>query len=151
MWNTVLNFFKNDNFKFEAEEENRNIIIFVSGTGGTWMGLARVFEEDKQFIFYSVVPNRVPKEAKAAVMEFITRANYNLLIGNFEMDPEDGEVRFKTGIDVSGGELTSSLVKNVVYFNLIAMDRYLESLNRVMFGGVPAKTAFGEAIKKLKT
>ena len=150
MWNTVLEFFKNDSFKFEAEEEKRNIIIFVSGTGGTWMGLARVLEEDNQFIFYSVVPNRTPKEAKPAVMEFITRANYSLLIGNFEMDPEDGEVRFKTGIDVSGDELTTALIKNVVYFNLIAMDKYVESLNRVMFGGIPAKAAFEEAVKKLK-
>ena len=150
MWKTVLDFFKGEQFKFEAEEENKNIVIFLSGTGGTWMGLARVLEDDNQFIFYSVVPNRAPKEAKPAVMEFITRANYNLLMGNFEMDPEDGEVRFKTSIDVSGDDLTPALVKNVVYFNLIAMDKYMESLMKVMFGGLPAKAAFKEAVKKLK-
>jgi len=34
------------------------------------------------------------------VNEFLTRANYGLNIGNFEMDFQDGEIRFKTAIDV---------------------------------------------------
>jgi len=148
MWKTVLEFFREEKFKIEVEEENKSIFLFISGVGGTWMGLLKVYEEGGQIVFYSAIPTRVPAENRWAVMEFITRANYNLLVGNFEMDFDDGEVRFKTSIDVSGETLTPGLVKNIVYFNLIAMDRYLESLMTVMYGGKKAKDAFEEAIKK---
>lgn len=143
-------FFQGEGFKFEADEENNVLTFFVSGRDGNWMSLARADGENGQFVFYSVIPNRVPPEARGQVMEFITRANYNLLMGNFEMDVEDGEVRFKTGIDISGDRLTAELVKNVVYFNLIAMDNYLENLMKVMFGGMPARKAYEEAAGKLK-
>lgn len=114
------------------------------------MGLANVNQENNQLIFYSVIPSRVPKESRAPVMEFITRANYNLLIGNFEMDMEDGEVRFKTSVDVSGDSLSIALVKNMIYFNFIAIDRHLESLMKVMYGNMSAKKAFEEAVEKMK-
>ncbi len=65
--------------------------------------------------------------------EYLTRANYGLRIGNFEMDFSDGEVRYKTSIDVKGGNLTPSMVKVIVYANLHTMDRYLPGIMEVIF------------------
>jgi len=45
---------------------------------------------------------------RGAVAEFINRANYGIIIGNFEMDFADGEIRYKTSIDVQGDKLTSA-------------------------------------------
>jgi len=146
----VKKFFEEEKFKYEVDDENRIITLFLSGNTGSWMGLANINEENNQFIFYSVIPSRVPKESRAQVMEFITRANYNLLVGNFEMDLADGEVRFKTSVDVSGDRLSKELVKNIVYFNFITIDRYLKSLMKVMYGNMNAKTAFEEAVEKMR-
>ena len=44
---------------------------------------------------YHIVPVKVPVEKRAAVCEFITRANYGLTLGNFELDMNDGEIRYK--------------------------------------------------------
>src|SRR5438552_11284376 len=52
--------------------------------------------ERQQFLFYSLCPVRVPQQSRAAISEFVTRANSGLIIGNFEMDFADGEVRFRT-------------------------------------------------------
>ncbi|MCD4786092.1 MAG: YbjN domain-containing protein [Candidatus Eremiobacteraeota bacterium] len=146
----VKKFLEEEKFKYEVDDDNQIITLFLSGNTGSWMGLANVNQENNQLIFYSVIPSRVPKESRAPVMEFITRANYNLLIGNFEMDMEDGEVRFKTSIDVSGDNLSIALVKNMIYFNFIAIDRHLESLMKVMYGNMSAKKAFEEAVEKMK-
>lgn len=150
MIETVIKFLEEEKFKYEVDDDNQIITLFLSGNTGSWMGLANINQENNQLIFYSVIPTRVPKESRVPVMEFITRANYNLLIGNFEMDMEDGEVRFKTSVDVSGDSLTTALVKNMVYFNFIAIDRYLESLMKVMYGNMSAKKAFKEAVEKMK-
>ena len=46
-----------------------------------------------------------PEEMRVPMAEFLTRANYGLRIGNFEMDFEDGEVRYKSSVDFEGIEL----------------------------------------------
>lgn len=64
--------------------------------------------------------------------EFLTRANYGMLIGNFEMDFTDGEIRYKTSIDVEGDRLTSPLMQQIVYANVRTMDRYLPGIRKVI-------------------
>ncbi len=76
--------------------------------------------------------------------EFLTRANYGLVIGNFEMDFGDGEVRYKTSIDVEGDRLTSALIKQMVYINVLMMDRYLPGIMKVAFGNADPARAIAE-------
>ena len=77
-------------------------------------------------------------------MNFLTRANYGLLIGNFEMDYNDGEVRYKTSIDVEGDRLSKALVKRLVYDNLAVMDRYLPGVLSVIYGGASPTEAIAQ-------
>ncbi len=49
-----------------------------------------------------------------AVAEFITRANFGIVIGNFEIDFSDGEIRYKTSIDVEGDRPSFALIKRLV-------------------------------------
>ncbi|MGH2410076.1 MAG: YbjN domain-containing protein, partial [Chloroflexota bacterium] len=72
-----------------------------------------------------------PVERRLAMAEFLTRANYGLPIGNFELDFEDGEIRFKTSIDLEEVEPNPLLVKHVIYANVIMMDRYLPGIASV--------------------
>ena len=67
------------------------------------------------------------------VAEFITRVNYGMVIGNFEMDYEDGEMRYKTSIDIEGTELAASMIRQLVYANLVITDRYLPGIMRVIY------------------
>jgi hypothetical protein len=101
-------------------------------------------EETAQFIFYSVCPVNVPENKRLSVAEFITRANYGLLIGNFELDLVDGEVRFKTSIDVKDDRLSSALFQPLVYTNVVMMDRYLPGIMAVIYGGVSPENAIAQ-------
>jgi len=48
------------------------------------------------------------------------------------MDLSDGEVRFKTSIDVDGDRFTSALLKQLVDVNLEMMDKYLPGMLAVI-------------------
>ncbi len=74
-----------------------------------------------------------------AIAEFITRANYGLVIGNFELDFSDGELRYKTAIDVEDDNLSFALIKQMVYANVIIMDKYLPGIMAVIEGKVEVK------------
>jgi len=80
----------------------------------------------------------------AAMAEFLTRANYGLPLGNFELDMNDGEINFKNSIDVNGGDLTQEMVKTMVVFSIECVNRYLPGM-RAVLEGASAKQAL-EAI-----
>jgi hypothetical protein len=64
-----------------------------------------------------------------------------MIIGNFEMDFEDGEIRYKTSIDVEGDSLSSALIKRLVYANVMMMDAYLPGIMSVIYGDVSPEDA----------
>lgn len=108
-------------FAFEGDEER-------------WACYAEAQEQYERVVFYSVAPYNVPVEQRAAVAEYITRVNYDLAIGNFELDYADGEVRFKTSLDVKGAQLTQTLVERAVIPNLHAMNTYLPGVAALVGG-----------------
>ncbi|HEC33753.1 MAG TPA: hypothetical protein ENI37_03445 [Chloroflexi bacterium] len=139
LFNTVVNFFKEDDWHFDQMEGKPILRMGFRGDSGSWRCYAQVREEQQQFVFYSILDVNVPEGRRQAIAEFLTRANYGLMIGNFEMDFHDGEVRYKTSIDVEGDRLTSALIRPMVYINVLMMDRYLPGIMKVAFGeGIPA-------------
>ena len=67
---------------------------------------------------------RVPEEKRQAAAELVTRINYGLQLGSFEIDFSDGEIRYRLGLDVSGGELTSEMVESAISAIIGTVDRY---------------------------
>jgi hypothetical protein len=104
------------------------------GENGQWNCYAQANDENHIFIFYSVCPVTIPTEKRDAVAEFLTRANYGLLVGNFELDYADGEVRYKSSLDVENSSLSQPLFHNLVYANVWMMDRYLPGIMEVTYG-----------------
>lgn len=134
----VANFFKSIDFKFQVDEERDLVHMGFSGKSGSWTSIADVKEDRGILIFYSIASFKVPEDRRSAVAEFITRANYNMILGNFELDFSDGEVRFKTSLSVGeDGTLTANLIQPVVVTNFGTMDGYLPGLMAVTYGNRP--------------
>ena len=115
------------------------------GKNGLFTCIARAREEQEQFVFYSIFPVSTPMDKLNQLVEFITRANYGLIVGNFEVDLTDGEIRYKTSVDLEGGaEAMLPLIRNVIYANVLIMDRYFSGLLRVMYGGISPEEAVQE-------
>ncbi len=96
------------------------------------------------FLFYSYCPVKAPENKRPILGDFLTRANYGLFIGNFEMDYNDGETRYKTSIDVEDDELSPALIKRLVYNNLAVMDKYLPGIMAVIYGGASPTEAIAQ-------
>lgn len=140
----VMSFFEEDGWHFERVDDD-TLTMGFSGDSGTWRCGAVVNEEQDRFAFFSVLDTKVSPERRAVAAEYITRANFDLVLGNFEMDYSDGEVRFKTSIDVEGGGLTHTMIRNMVYTNCALMDRYMHGLLKVVYGDVSPELAIQEA------
>jgi hypothetical protein len=131
-------FFAQDDWKTTKVPDKPVLRMSFAGDDGAWICFAQARESQQQMVFYSVAPLKVPEDRRAVMAEFLHRANYGMIIGNFEIDFSDGEVRYKTSIDVEGGTLFFPLIKAVVYQNVLTMDRYLKGVTAVALGQVDA-------------
>jgi hypothetical protein len=108
--------------------------VAFAGENAQFTCYAQVRVDLQQFFFYAVAPLKAPPETREAVAEFITRANYGMRIGNFELDYDDGEVRYKSSLDFEGSELTPELIARAIYPVVGTMDRYVPGLMSVVYG-----------------
>ncbi len=136
LFDSIINFFDQDDWSYVKIEDNTALRLAFEGDTGRWNCYAKAREEQKQFAFYSICPFKVPEDKRLTIAEFITRANYGMINGNFELDFNDGEIRYKTSIDVDGDKLSFAIIKNLVYANVTMMDEYLPGIIAVIEGDV---------------
>jgi hypothetical protein len=137
----LVDFFDGDGWPYEKLETETVLRLPFQGMAGNWLCFAQAREEQAQFVFYSVYPVLVPAARRAAMAELLTRANYGLVLGNFELDYNDGEVRFKTSLDVEDAELNPALIKACVYANVIMMDQYMPAIVALLAENLPPAEA----------
>jgi hypothetical protein len=147
MFEVIVAYFDGDSWPVQLVEGETALRTAFQGDSGSWTCYAKARTEFEQFVFYSLCPVTVPEDKRPAAAEFITRANYGMIVGNFEMDYGDGEIRYKTAIDVEGTELTLPLCRQVVVPNVMMMDRYLPGLMAVVFGDVTPAQAIARIEK----
>ncbi len=144
IFQAIINFFTQDDWVFTKIKGELSLNLAFQGDNGTWKCYAKAREKQQQFVFYSICPISAPESKRMAIAEFITRANYGMMIGNFELDFSDGEIRYKTGIDVEGDRLTSALIKQLVYANVTMMDEYLPGIMAVIENDVFPEDAISQ-------
>lgn len=133
-------FFDGDDWSYIEIAEDTALQLAFRGQQGRWNCYAQAREAQSQVVFYSIVPIVAPEEQRLALAEFLTRANCGLIIGNFEFDFADGEIRYKTSLDIEGmrGEplqaesAVIALIRNLVYANIATMDNYLPGIMAVL-------------------
>ncbi|NES67194.1 MAG: YbjN domain-containing protein [Okeania sp. SIO2D1] len=138
---TIIAYFTKDDWTFTKLQGQSVLQMAYQGQNGLWNCYAQARETEEQFVFYSIYPELVSEEKRLAMAELLTRINYGLIIGNFEMDFNDGEIRYKTSIGVEGNILTHQIIKRLVYANVAIIDYYLPGIRAVMDGNISPEEA----------
>jgi hypothetical protein len=141
IYDALSTYFKAGGLDVEEHEDQGWVATDGFGEHGSWLLVGQAYEERGQAAVYSVLPEKVPAEHRAAMAELHTRINYGLVLGNFEMDLEDGEVRFKASADFGGAEPDTPALKPLVAVALLQFDRWLPAL-RAVIAGEAAAAAF---------
>ena len=142
----VTAFFKADEWGHAVTDDGRVLLAPFDGDYGRINVLATTREEEQQILVYSTFPSATAEERRAAMAELLMRLNWDLVIGGFEVDFKDGEVRYKTSLDIEGGELTDAMLRNLLYANVLTADRCRPAIIAVQGGASPA-----DALRLLKT
>ncbi len=136
LFKTVVSFFEANDWPIAQVEGKTALQLAFQGENGQWGCYAATNKESQKFMFYSLCPVNVPENQRLAMAEFLTRANYGITLGNFEMDFDNGEIHYKTSINVEDDQISISLVRQLVYTNVMVMDQYLPGIMAVIYGNV---------------
>jgi hypothetical protein len=137
----VLELFRAKEWKFEVDEENDLVHTGIEGDNGDWRVIAGASDDDHVFLMLSLFPQKCPAPKRAACAELLTRINFGMKVGCFEMDFESGRIHFKTAVPFAQGALDPEILNKVVMFNLGSMDRFLPAIMSVVYAGIPPAKA----------
>lgn len=145
MHKAVIEYIESKNWKYQVVSENKFIHFGISANNGKIDCVADIREERKQFIFLSHCVVNAFSDKLLEVADYLNRVNYSLVIGSFELNMEDGKIRFKTSMFYDEN-LPSSMdvIERTIITNLYMMDRYIPGIMSILFGHQTPKEAYDE-------
>jgi hypothetical protein len=137
-------FFNKQGWSYSQASDRPVIHTGFTGNNGRWNCVAIVGPQDGHLMFVSLLPCKAAQGRRAACAELLTRINYGLTHGCFEMDFQDGEIRFRTSVPLIG-EASSDLVEHLVFSNLCTVDRLFGAIMKVIYANISPTVAMNRS------
>ena len=104
-----------------------------------------VIVREDNFSTLTTIPLSADENSRLAVAEYLTRVNFNMRNGNFELNMDTGEIRFKTYVHVGAGQPDIGAARFAVMLPFLMLDRFGDGLLEVLFGFKSPREAFEAA------
>lgn len=99
-----------------------------------------------RIISYATIGIKADEDCLQEMAEFLHRANYGLAFGNFELDFDDGEIRYKMALNCVDAMPGADAVEDMLYLPLSMFERYGDGILTVAMGLAEPE----EAIQKIE-
>tara|TARA_R100001463_G_scaffold53907_2_gene104922 strand:- start:298 stop:786 length:489 start_codon:yes stop_codon:yes gene_type:complete len=142
----IDNYLTRNDWKYIWIKEEGHFTFGFEGVNGAMFCCLQVRNND-QIMFYSTYIHAIKPDEIYKMVEFITRENYRLVVGNFEIDVDDGELNYKTSVDMTNRDyISDEEISNLIHVNLSTMDRNIPRLDEItgFDSNPPDKTSFNE-------
>ena len=140
----VENFLRKDDWNFKTNTERGIIEMGINLKSKLHKADIYINLKENSFCVDTVLRVGADKDSRANIAEFITRANYGLTHGHFEMDYSDGEIRYHSSHYCGDTSPSYEQVENTIYVNVVTVDRYGDALLKVLYGFATPEDAVDE-------
>lgn len=125
-------------------DPNRQALSFdVKTPEGEWQCLILVGNKTKGQIenrkslhsgigLYSTHPMKVPLTLRNQMAIFLMCLNSDRVFGNFELDPDSGDLHFKTYIDFENRSFSEKTVERNLLINISIMEQHLQKITKMI-------------------
>lgn len=97
------------------------------------------------YLAYGCIEMNVNEAYRREAALYLTWVNYRINFGNFEMDMQDGEIRYKYPVDCDNIEPSFEIIDRSIGIPVGMFSRYGDGLLKVMFGMASAEEAYKAA------
>jgi hypothetical protein len=131
----LLDHFEDHDIRYNCKREERRA-WFTMNSGCALQKCSFRFDHTGDILqIFIQYPVLVKEKFLPLAMEFITRANYGLILGNFEMDIKDGEVRYHISHLMPEGKLDDDTICRLFGTAMGTSDRYFGPFMKLLFAG----------------
>lgn len=129
--------------KYDHDEDRGLFRLAFDGKHGDIRVL--IIVEESMLQVFTHPANKVPDNQRHRIAEAITRANYGLKLGKFEMDFDDGELRYQNAIPIEGELPDDEVLDHLLYVGGAMVDRYVPAFLSIIYGNEDVKLAVDAA------
>jgi len=135
LFDRVAEYLDANDWRYRVERESAYFSMDCRIAEASVRVILNVTEGDQlnRILALSVYPIFVPETRRVAVLKAMNEINFALVFGCFEMDPADGQIRFRTSVE-SDSDITESLMDRVLHGNLAGADKHFATLMGATFG-----------------
>ena len=146
MVDAVRDWLDGDDWHYEYMAEKQLIKMGISLKSKIKSGTIFIDFKEDCYLVYLYAPISGDKDNLDELIKYLTMANYGLFNGNFELDVNDGEIRYKTYVNCDELEtLPDQIIKDSIYVGCVMMDRYGDGIAALALGFSDAETEINKA------
>ena len=143
-YQAIIDHLEAGDIRFRADAEQKSVFFSIRCDAATYDVALLVTHDDEVFQVYVVLPLGSGNEKMRPLMaEFVARANHRLVLGAFDLDMDDGRVRYHVGHVIGEGGLANETIHRLIGTAVSTADRYFPALAQVLFAGhTPADAVY---------
>ncbi len=101
--------------------------------------------KEEQIMIYAFSPLTVKEERMERAAYYLTCCNADVVHGNFEINPDNGEVRYKVALLCTDALPSKQTVKDMVHIPIAMFERYGDGLFDMLYTEKDPKAVWKEA------
>ncbi|MBL8474289.1 MAG: YbjN domain-containing protein [Rhodocyclaceae bacterium] len=142
MFQTIGEYLAEADWHFDSDPDGTLFAGSVTGDHCTWQVLITIDDdpEVRRVTVESRLPAKVPAPRRLAAAEALARLNYEFAAGSFVLNMRDGNISFRSSVDLVDAELTSAMFERLLNLSVSLTDEYFPVIMSVIYGGEDAST-----------
>jgi hypothetical protein len=126
----------------DIDRTNNLMSIRYQGNQAQWVFVASNDVRSETITFFARFPEVCPSHCFNAMSEFLERSNFGMTHGAWVMDRQDGEIRYRVGMDVGSTEINDDLLRSLTTYTNMTIDYYFEGLMGIIKNNLSVEEAF---------
>lgn len=139
-WNEPPTLKKND------DGDSGTLKFTHEGNCGDFDGFLEISNSKDMIVMYLYAPNVLPERSFDLAMDAVARINQDMAVGNVEIvRKKENFFRFRAGIDVEDGNLSTTMLDNLLKIAINTVERYFPAILSICFSGITPEYAIAKA------
>lgn len=161
----LVRHFADRELRYTAHDDRQTVMADFRGEVGAFRLMARIDDDDALLQVFAYIPIRATPGARSAIAEAVSRANFGMKVGKFELDMSDGELLYQAAHilvpdDSDETFLPDHVIGRLVGTALAMVDKYTPAYLSIIYGNetpedavrcveAPSTTAVDETLRDL--
>ena len=139
-WNEPPTLKKND------DGDSCTLKFTHEGNCGDFDGFLEINNSKDTIVMYLYAPSALPERSFVLAMDAVARINQDMAVGNAEIvRKKESFFRFRAGIDVEDGDLSTTMLGNLLGTAVDTIERYFPAILSICFSGITPEHAIAKA------